>query len=134
MSSSDKPESTKQYENAPSSHSDVNSGVHEFTAEETPMKKGYFRTSFFLRTMLATGLGLAAAVGGFGFAASNLALINADVGPGLNITWVLVGVYAHTSDRSALGGTVKWSVWSMSKLEPPSSGTLCALSPTALVL
>jgi len=64
-------------------------------ADETTMKKGYFRSSFFVGTMLATGLGLSAAVGGFGLAAPNLALINADIGPDPNITWVSL-VYTLT--------------------------------------
>ena len=38
--------------------------------------------------MTATGLGLAAAVEGFGLAAPNLTLINADIGPDPNIVWV----------------------------------------------
>jgi hypothetical protein len=62
--------------------------THGFTADETTLPKGYFRSSFFLGTMMATGLGLAAAVGGFGLAAPNLALINQEIGPDPNITWV----------------------------------------------
>ena len=90
MHFSEKPDSTKHYEDALNSqrHSGHGNGVHGFTADETTVKKGYFRSSFFLGTMLATGLGLSAAVGGFGLAAPNLGLINADIGPDPNITWV----------------------------------------------
>ncbi|KAF2692137.1 TRI12-domain-containing protein [Lentithecium fluviatile CBS 122367] len=89
MSISHKPEAVMQYEDAPSSHHEnVSNTVHSFTADEATVKKGYFRSSFFLGTMLATGLDLSAAVGGFGLAAPNLALINADIGPDPNITWV----------------------------------------------
>lgn len=45
--------------------------------------------------MTATGLGLCSAVGGFGLAAPNLALINAELGPDPNITWVSL-VYTLT--------------------------------------
>ncbi|KAF2499360.1 MFS general substrate transporter [Lophium mytilinum] len=52
------------------------------------MPPGYFRSSFFLGSMLAIGLGLLAGVAGFGYAAPILGLINADVGPDPNIVWV----------------------------------------------
>ena len=72
-----------------------NNGQHGFTADQTTVKEGYFYSPFFLGTMAATGLGLASAVGGFGLAAPNLTLINADIGPDPNITWVSL-VYTLT--------------------------------------
>ncbi|KAK3081178.1 hypothetical protein LTS18_009373 [Coniosporium uncinatum] len=69
--------------------------VHGFTADQATLQPGYFYSSFFLGTMAATGLGLAAAVGGFGLAAPNLALINNDIGPDPNIVWVSL-VYTLT--------------------------------------
>jgi hypothetical protein len=68
---------------------------HGFTTTQAALPQGYFRSSFFLGTMSATGLGLAAAVGGFGLAAPNLLLINADIGPDANIVWVSL-VYTLT--------------------------------------
>jgi hypothetical protein len=49
---------------------------------------GYFKSPFFLGSMLAIGLGLLAGVAGFGYAAPILGLINQDVGPDPNIVWV----------------------------------------------
>jgi hypothetical protein len=62
--------------------------THGFTADETTLPKGYFRSSFFLGTMLATGLGLSAAVGGFGLAAPSLGLINSEIGPSKDLGWI----------------------------------------------
>jgi MFS family permease len=69
--------------------------THGFTADEATLPKGYFRSFNFIGTILATGLGLCAAVGGFGLAAPNLAFINADIGPDPNIIWVSL-VYTLT--------------------------------------
>ncbi|KIW03535.1 uncharacterized protein PV09_05296 [Verruconis gallopava] len=69
--------------------------VHGFAAHETTVRKGYFYSMPFIGTMLATGLGLASATGGFGLAAPNLTLINNDIGPDPNITWVSL-VYTLT--------------------------------------
>src|ERR1700761_7953247 len=57
---------------------------------------GYFKSSFFLGSMLAIGLGLLAGVAGFGYAAPILGLINEDVGPDPNIVWVAL-VYTLVS-------------------------------------
>jgi MFS family permease len=77
------PGSTQHLEDVDSSNE-----IHGFTATESSVPKGYFYSPFFLGTMTATGLGLGAAVGGFGLAAPNLALINNDIGPDPNIFWV----------------------------------------------
>jgi len=69
--------------------------VHGFSADQATLQPGYFYSSFFLGTMTATGLGLAAAVGGFSLAAPNLTLINNDIGPDPNIVWVSL-VYTLT--------------------------------------
>jgi hypothetical protein len=52
--------------------------------EEQELPPGYFRSSFFLGSMLAIGLGLLAGVAGFGYIAPILNLVNADVGPGIS--------------------------------------------------
>jgi MFS family permease len=69
--------------------------VHGFSANTGTLPPGYFTSVNFLGTMLATGLGLAAAVGGFGLAAPNLLLINNEIGPDKNIVWVSL-VYTLT--------------------------------------
>jgi hypothetical protein len=66
-----------------------------FETNEGSLPKGYFRSSFFIGTMVATGLGLAAGVGGFALAAPELAVINADIGPNGNLTWISL-VYTLT--------------------------------------
>ncbi|KAF1969675.1 MFS general substrate transporter [Bimuria novae-zelandiae CBS 107.79] len=85
------------YENANGSHdSSMNEDrIHGFAVDEATIRKGYFYSPFFLGTMLATGLRLSVAVGGFGLAAPNLALINNDIGPDPNISWVSL-VYTLT--------------------------------------
>ncbi|RDW72199.1 MFS general substrate transporter-28 [Coleophoma crateriformis] len=72
-----------------------NDALHGFQAEESSLPKGYYRSSFFIGTMFATGLGLAAGVGGFALAAPNLGVINADIGPDANLAWVAL-VYTLT--------------------------------------
>lgn len=59
-----------------------------FEAEDSVLPRGYFRSSYFLGSMLAIGLNLMGGVGGFALAAPLLGIINADIGPNLNITWV----------------------------------------------
>lgn len=84
----------------PASFTEEKSGTydsdpHGFTADEATLSSGYFYSPSFIGTMAATGLGLAAAVGGFGLAAPNLTLINNDIGPDPNIPWVSL-VYTLT--------------------------------------
>lgn len=66
-----------------------------FAADQNSLPAGYFYGPFFLGTVTATGLGLTAAVGGFGLAAPNLTLINAEIGPSGSISWVSL-VYTLT--------------------------------------
>jgi hypothetical protein len=86
-----------QQQEATSGHSfeyDIDT-AHGFVTDQATIRKGYFYSPNFLGTMLATGMGLASATGGFGLAAPNLTLINADIGPDPNITWVSL-VYTLT--------------------------------------
>ncbi|KAL4861926.1 hypothetical protein BDV12DRAFT_203537 [Aspergillus spectabilis] len=48
----------------------------------------YFYSSLFLGSLTAIGMGLFAAIAGFAFAAPMLALINQEIGPSPDITWV----------------------------------------------
>ncbi|EPE10880.1 trichothecene efflux pump [Ophiostoma piceae UAMH 11346] len=83
-------------------YSDENKNEHEAIGEATfdidgdELPDGYFRSRFFLGTMLAIGLGLTGGVAGFAFAAPILGTINADIGPSPNIDWVAL-VYTLTS-------------------------------------
>jgi len=69
--------------------------LHGFQTNENSLPKGYYRSSFFVGTMFATGLGLSGGVGGFALAAPELGVINADIGPDANVTWVSL-VYTLT--------------------------------------
>ena len=69
--------------------------LHGFQSDESSLPKGYYRSPFFVGTMFATGLGLSAGVGGFALAAPELGVINADIGPDGNLTWVSL-VYTLT--------------------------------------
>lgn len=59
-----------------------------FESDERPLPPGYYRKPYFLGSMLSVGLGVMAGVGGFALAAPLLGVINADIGPSNNITWV----------------------------------------------
>lgn len=80
---------------------DRNDALHGFETDLDNLPKGYYRSSFFLGTMFAVGIGLTAAVGGFGLAAPALGLINAEIGPDPNINWVSF-VYTLTLSISLL--------------------------------
>jgi predicted MFS family arabinose efflux permease len=69
--------------------------LHGFQSDENSLPKGYYRSPFFVGTMFATGLGISAGVGGFAFAAPELTVINMDIGPDANVTWVSL-VYTLT--------------------------------------
>ena len=78
-------------ENAPNFDGSLSQGVdelHGFVTDLGDLPNGYYRSSFFLGTMFAVGIGLTAAVGGFGLAAPALGLINSEIGPDPNISWV----------------------------------------------
>ncbi|ROT39089.1 MFS general substrate transporter [Sodiomyces alkalinus F11] len=59
---------------------------YETTSDELP--KGYFRSRFFIGTMLATGVGLWAGTAAFAYAAPILTQINQDLGPDPRYTWI----------------------------------------------
>ena len=75
--------------------------LHGFETDLDNLPAGYYRSPFFLGTMFAVGIGLTAAVGGFGLAAPALGLINSDIGPDPNINWVSF-VYTLTLSISLL--------------------------------
>ncbi|KIX06727.1 uncharacterized protein Z518_04703 [Rhinocladiella mackenziei CBS 650.93] len=51
---------------------------------------GYFRSSLFLGSMTAIGMGLLSAIAGFAYAAPILGVINNDIGPSPNLSWVAI--------------------------------------------
>ena len=63
-----------------SSRTSENDGMN-FATDEGSLPPGYYRSSYFLGTMLAIGLGLLAGTSGFKFAGPVLTVINAEIGP-----------------------------------------------------
>lgn len=74
----------------PPTHSAANNmpTTSGFESDERALPPGYYRSPYFLGSMLSVGLGVMAGVGGFALAAPLLGVINADIGPSANITWV----------------------------------------------
>jgi hypothetical protein len=62
--------------------------IHGFEIDYESLPKGYYRSRFFIGTMLATGLALICGTAAFGFAAPILSVINADLGPDNRYTWI----------------------------------------------
>jgi len=59
-----------------------------FVATEDALPKGYYYSPSFIGSALAIGLGFWAGVAAFAYAAPVLNVINQDIGPDPNITWV----------------------------------------------
>jgi len=68
----------------------------DFTMEEDELPEGYFLSANFIGSMFAIGASFGCGVGSFGFVAPVLGLINADIGPDANLTWVALA-YLLTS-------------------------------------
>lgn len=66
----------------------LNNEVHGFEIDYDSLPKGYYRSRFFIGTMLATGLALICGTAAFGFVAPILSIINADLGPDNRYTWI----------------------------------------------
>lgn len=60
----------------------------DFTVDDSALPDGYFRSKYFLGSMLAIGLSLSCGVAGFSFIAPLLGFVNADIGPSPYLTWV----------------------------------------------
>jgi MFS family permease len=67
---------------------DVSADIVGFETDIDHLPEGYFRSPFFIGSMLATGLSLTCGVGAFGLAAPLLSTINAELGPNKNFIWV----------------------------------------------
>lgn len=79
-------QSTQHVENSESN--DVREDVkgRDFTVVEAEIPPGYFRSMGFLGSMFAIGSAFGCGVAGFTFAAPILSYINADIGPGRNLS------------------------------------------------
>jgi hypothetical protein len=60
----------------------------DFTVDGSALPDGYFRSKYFLGSMLAIGLSLGCGVAGFSFIAPLLGFVNEDIGPSPYLTWV----------------------------------------------
>lgn len=60
-------------------HASDDENTFDIDSDELP--PGYFKSPFFLGSMIGIGLGLMAGVAGYGFAAPILMIINNDIGP-----------------------------------------------------
>ena len=63
-------------------------GAGGFVADEETIPKNYWWTPSFIGSLLAIGFGFWSGASGFAYAAPILSIINADIGPNPNITWV----------------------------------------------
>ncbi|KAL2754806.1 hypothetical protein ACRALDRAFT_1082471 [Sodiomyces alcalophilus JCM 7366] len=97
MSITEKPESLAHVEVQPSSFDHANHPDKPFASDDVVtgyettvegLPKGYFRSRFFIGTMLATGIGLWAGTSAFSYAAPILTQINQDLGPDPRYTWI----------------------------------------------
>lgn len=86
----------EQYEAHETSSSEPSIIQVGFQVDEDGLPPGYFRSRFFVGTMLAVGLGLFGGTAGFKFSATVLGTINAEIGPDPNYTWIAL-VYTLTS-------------------------------------
>jgi len=62
--------------------------IHGFETDVEHLPDGYFRSAFFIGSMLAVGLSLTCGVAAFGYAAPLLTQINAELGPDPMFVWV----------------------------------------------
>ena len=62
--------------------------VHGFTSDANVTPLRYYFSPYFVGSFCAIGFGLLVGVAGFGYAASILAIINADIRPNPYLSWV----------------------------------------------
>ncbi|KIX91952.1 uncharacterized protein Z520_12341 [Fonsecaea multimorphosa CBS 102226] len=78
--------------------------LHGFMATTDTVPPGYYRSTYFLGSLFAIGMGLGAGVAGFGLAAPILSVIDADIGPSPYLTWVSIAYTLCTAVGSTLIG------------------------------
>ncbi|KAK4934571.1 hypothetical protein LTR10_024207 [Elasticomyces elasticus] len=64
--------------------------VKDQTQETADIPRGYWRSSIFLGSLAAIGMGLLSAIGGFGLLAPILGIVNQDIGPSKNLSWLSI--------------------------------------------
>jgi MFS family permease len=78
----------------------------DFTVSGSELPAGYFLSFRFLGSMFAIGIAFGCGVGGFTLAAPILGIINADIGPDANITWVALAYLLTTAIGLIIVGRV----------------------------
>lgn len=71
--------------------------VHGFTSIEDELPKGYYRSSYFIGTCIATTLSQTSGTGTYIMVASLLGEINADIGPSTNLLWIPIAYTVCTA-------------------------------------
>lgn len=72
----------------PDTHISALTDLQIFDIDAVELPDGYFRSSFFIGTVAATGLAIMSGVGIFGTIAPLLGVINEDLGPDPSYTWI----------------------------------------------
>jgi MFS family permease len=73
---------------APVSNDGSSDLVVGYETELNGLPPGYFRSKYFIGSLLATGMGLWCGVSSFALAAPVLGLINEDIGPDTRFAWI----------------------------------------------
>lgn len=69
-------------------HDSDSSIIHGFETDLEHLPPGYYRSAFFIGSMLAVGMSLTCGVAAFGFAAPLLTIIDNELGPDPMFVWV----------------------------------------------
>jgi len=69
-------------------HHANNAAGKDFTVDDSALPEGYYKTVHFWGSMFAIGISVSCGVAGFSFIAPLLSIVNADLGPSPDISWV----------------------------------------------
>ncbi|KIH93737.1 hypothetical protein SPBR_04155 [Sporothrix brasiliensis 5110] len=107
----------------------------DFAVADDQLPAGYFRSLNFVGSMLAIGLSFCCGVGGFSLIAPVLGIVNADIGPDPNLTWVSMSYLLTSSIGLIVVGRVtdifgrRW--WFVGGNAMGTLGAIvCAAAPT----
>lgn len=78
----------------------------DFAVADDELPAGYFRSMNFLGSMLGIGMSFCCGVGGFSLIAPVLGIVNADIGPDPNLTWVSMSYLLTSSIGLIIVGRV----------------------------
>ncbi|CAK7235759.1 hypothetical protein SCUCBS95973_009376 [Sporothrix curviconia] len=78
----------------------------DFAVADDELPAGYFRSLNFLGSMLGIGMSFCCGVGGFSLIAPVLSIVDADIGPNANLTWVSMSYLLTSSIGLIIVGRV----------------------------